>query len=156
LYELKGGDGGAVAAAIAALRRTGALPESAAEWRAAQRLFAACKIDDDGIVDSIARTYARSGIVVDPHTAVAVAAAEAALRQRGAENDGALPMVALASAHPAKFPDAVARATGIRPALPPALGDLFERRERLIVLPDDLDTVKGFIRAHARRTRVAA
>jgi threonine synthase len=156
LYELKGGDGGAVAAAIAALRRTGALPESAAEWHAARRLFSACKVDDAGIIASIARTHARSGIVIDPHTAVAVAAAETALRRRAAEEDGAIPMVALASAHPAKFPDAVARATGIRPALPPALGDLFERRERLIVLPNDLDTVKGFIRAHARRTRVAA
>jgi threonine synthase len=155
LFELKGGDGAAVAAAMAALRKTGALPENAAEWRAARRLFSAYRVDDEATLDSIARTYARSGILIDPHTAVAVAAAEAALRQPGAEDDGA-PMVALACAHPAKFPDTVARATGVRPALPAALGDLAERRERFIVLPNDIGSVKGFIRARARRTRAAA
>ncbi|HJU20581.1 MAG TPA: threonine synthase [Stellaceae bacterium] len=156
LFELKGGDGAATAAAVAPLRRTGALPENEAEWREAQRLFSAYRVDDEGIVESIARTYARSGIVIDPHSAVAVAAAETALRQRGAEDGGATPMVALACAHPAKFPDAVERATGIRPALPPALGDLMERRERIVVLPNDLAQVKSFIRARARRTRTAA
>jgi threonine synthase len=156
LFELKGGDGAAVATAIAHLRRTGALPEDVSEWHAARRLFAAYRIDDDGILQSIARTYARAGVLIDPHTAVAVAAAEAALRRQRAQNAGTVPMVALACAHPAKFPDAVARATGIRPALPPALGDLLERRERVARLPNDLDKVKDFIRAQARRTRMAA
>jgi threonine synthase len=156
LFELKGSDGAATAAAIAHLRKTGALPEDAAEWHAVRRLFSARRIDDEGTIESIARTYARSGILIDPHTAVAVAAAEAALRQTGAEEDGAVPMVALASAHPAKFPEAVARATGVRPALPPALGDLLERRERVVALPNDLGTVKDFIRAQAQRTRAAA
>jgi threonine synthase len=59
-------------------------------------------------------------------------------------------MVALACAHPAKFPDAVERATGIRPALPPELSDLLERPERNTVLPNDLAAVKRFIRARAR------
>ena len=58
----------------------------------------------------------------------------------------------LACAHPAKFPDAVERATGIRPALPEALGDLFERRERLTVLPSDQAVVTRYIRGHARRS----
>jgi threonine synthase len=156
LFALKGGDGAATAAAIAHLRRTGALPENAAEWRAARRLFSASRSDDAETLATIARTYARSGLVIDPHTAVAVAAAEAALRQPGAEEDGAVPMVALASAHPAKFPEAVARATGVRPALPPALGDLLERRERILVLPNDLGMLKTFIRAQAQRTRSAA
>jgi len=65
-------------------------------------------------------------------------------------------MIALASAHPAKFPDAAARATGIRPALPPALGDIMERRERVTVLPNDLNAVARYVRAHARRKARAA
>jgi threonine synthase len=60
-------------------------------------------------------------------------------------------MIALACAHPAKFPGVVARATGIRPALPATLSDLLERRERLVVLPNDLGAVTRFICAHARR-----
>ncbi len=65
-------------------------------------------------------------------------------------------MVALASAHPAKFPDAVERATGIRPALPAALADLFEQRERITILPNDQGAVTSYIRAHARRSGRAA
>ncbi len=64
--------------------------------------------------------------------------------------DRAIPMVALACAHPAKFPDAVEAATGIRPALPPHLADLMMRRERITVLPNDIAAVQRFIGAHAR------
>jgi threonine synthase len=87
-------------------------------------------------------------LLIDPHTAVAVGAARAEL----AADHGRGPMVALACAHPAKFPDAVERATGIRPPLPGALVNLFERRERLTVLPNDRAAVTRYIRAHARRS----
>ena len=97
----------------------------------------------------MAKTYARSGALIDPHTAVAIRAAQAEI---GAREQGS-PMIALACAHPAKFPDAVERATGIRPALPPALGDLFERQEQVTRLPNDLGAVTRFLRAHARRAR---
>jgi threonine synthase len=76
-------------------------------------------------------------MVVDPHTAIGTAAA----RQFGDE----LPMITLATAHPAKFPDAVEQAIGLRPALPPHLADLFERPERFTVLPNDLATVQHFV-----------
>ena len=65
-----------------------------------------------------------------------------------------MPVVALATAHPAKFPDAVERATGMRPALPPRLADLFDRPERVEVLPNDLRAVQAFIRS--RRLKGAA
>jgi len=110
-------------------------------------LFSAHKVDDTLTMQTIADTYARSGVLIDPHTAVAVAAARAEI----GGDDRSVPMVALACAHPAKFPEAVERATGIRPALPPALGDLFERAERQVVLPNDQGRVTHFIRAHARR-----
>jgi threonine synthase len=59
-------------------------------------------------------------------------------------------MVTLACAHPAKFPDAVERATGRRPDLPPRLADLHDREERLAVLPNDLAAVQGFVASRAR------
>ena len=67
-----------------------------------------------------------------------------------------MPVVALATAHPAKFPDAVERATGMRPALPPHLADLMERNERFTVLPNDQAAVERFIRERARAVRGAA
>jgi threonine synthase len=147
LYELKGRSGAAVGEAMRIFRQDGVMPEDDQGWRMARHLFSALKVDDTRTMDTIAETYARSGVLVDPHTAVAVAVARAEI---GAGEGGA-PMVALACAHPAKFPDAVERATGIRPAMPPALGDLLERREQLVVLPNDLDAVARFIRARARR-----
>ncbi|HEY1259144.1 MAG TPA: threonine synthase [Stellaceae bacterium] len=149
LFELKGRNGAAVAEAMGVFRRTGTLHEDGQAWRAARGLFSGHRVDDTLTMRTIAETHARAGMLIDPHTAVAVAAARAEI---AAAPKGA-PMIALASAHPAKFPDAVERATGIRPALPPALGDLFDRRERITVLPNDLSAVGSFICAHARRAR---
>ena len=147
LFELKGCNGAAAGEAMRLFRQNGSMPEDDQGWRMACRLFSAHKVDDTQTMQTIAETYARSGTLIDPHTAVAVAAARA---ETGAA-EGRVPIVALACAHPAKFPEAVERATGIRPALPPALGELLERRERLVVLPNDLGPVTRFIRAHARR-----
>ncbi len=83
-------------------------------------------------------------MVLDPHTAVGVAAA----RERAARDPGT-PVVVLGTAHPAKFPDAVERATGQRPALPRHLADLLERPERFTVLPNAVAAVEGFIRERA-------
>jgi threonine synthase len=149
LFELKGRNGSAVSEAMRLFRESGCLPEDAQVWQAARHLFSAHRVDDTRTMQTIAETYARSGTLIDPHSAAAVAAARAELHS----GSGSTPMVAFACAHPAKFPDAVERATGIRPALPPILGDLLERREQLIVLPNDLGAVTRFIRAHARRCK---
>jgi threonine synthase len=87
-----------------------------------------------------------AGYLADPHTAVGTAAARAL-----APEDPAIPVVVAATAHPAKFPDAVERATGLRPPLPARLADLYDREERFSVLPDDLGAVEDAVRAHARR-----
>ena len=147
LFELKGHNGAAVAAAMQTFRRTGLLPSDDQAWHGARDLFSAHMIDDTLTTDTIADTYARSGVLIDPHTAVGIAAARAEMSAR----NGGAPMIALGCAHPAKFPEAVERATGIRPALPPALGELLERREQVVVLPNDAGAVTRFIRAHARR-----
>jgi threonine synthase len=78
--------------------------------------------------------------LLDPHSVIGVAIG------RAQRKDPAVPLVSLATAHPAKFPDAVERATGVRPELPGHLADLFDRKERFEVLPNDLATVQDFIR----------
>ena len=80
--------------------------------------------------------------MIDPHTATGTAAARRLAADR--------PMVTLATAHPAKFPDAVERATGVRPALPEALADLMTRPERTSTLPADLATVQRFVAGVSR------
>ena len=149
LFEVKGRDGAAVAEAIRVFRRTGSLPVDDRAWQAVRGQFSGHRVDDARILRTIGETYARTGMLIDPHTAVAVAAARA-------EPPGQSPMVALACAHPAKFPDAVERATGIRPPLPAVLGDLFDRPEQFTVLPNDVGAVARFLRNRARRKARAA
>jgi len=152
LFELKGRNGAAVAEAITAFRRDGALPADDQAWQAAAASFAGHSVDDEGTLAEIASTYKRSGMLIDPHTAVAVAAARAALARDA--NDA--PMVALATAHPAKFAGAIERATGLRPELPPLLSEIMAKPEQIIVLPNDIATVSRFIRERARlRARAA-
>jgi threonine synthase len=149
LFELKGRSGAATAAALQAFRKTGALPADEQAWRGARALFAGHRVDDAQTLDAIADTYRRSGLLIDPHTAIAVAAARAEI----AKDDSAAPLVALATAHPAKFPEAVERATGIRPPVPPMLAELLDKPERITMLPNDVGAVARFVRAHARPTQ---
>jgi threonine synthase len=149
LFELKDRNGAAVADAMAEFRRSGTLPASAAEAQAAARLFSAHRVDDAATAAQIALTWRGTGELLDPHSAIAVAAA-----MRGRHRPGT-PVVALASAHPAKFPEAVERATGSRPPLPHRLADLMKRPERVTALANDLRAVENFIRAHARAERAA-
>jgi threonine synthase len=153
LFELKGRNGAAVSQAIAAFRRDGALPPDDQAWHAADKLFIGHRIDDAGTLAEIGATYKRTGMLVDPHTAIGIAAARA---HAGGENDHGAPMVTLATAHPAKFADAVERATGIRPKLPPALAAIMEKRERVTVLSNDIAAVARFVRERARRLGKAA
>jgi threonine synthase len=140
-----------VTQAVSAFRRDGALPADDQAWQAAAKSFAGHRVDDAGTLAEIGNTYKETGMLIDPHTAVAVAAARARLK-----NDGDAPMVALATAHPAKFADAVERGTGIRPPLPPALAAMMDKPERVAVLPNDIATVSRFIRERARLQARAA
>ncbi len=149
-FELKAGDAAGVAAAMTAFRRGGTLPASRAEWQEAAKLFSAARVDDDGILAEIEATYRATGVILDPHSAVAVAAAKAKRRDRS------VPMVALATAHPAKFPDAVERAIGKKPAMPARLAALMDLPERAPQLPRDLATIERYVRDHARAVSVGA
>ena len=101
------------------------------------------RIDAEAMTQAMNRAYQGSAMLLDPHTAIGLAAAHAAELPRD------VPVVTLATAHPAKFPDAVERATGQRPTLPARVGDLFERQERYDVLPAELDAIEAFVAARA-------
>ena len=107
--------------------------------------FTAERIDETGCAAEMGRVYHESGLILDPHSAVGVAAA-----RRLIAASPATPVVSLGTAHPAKFPDVVERATGVRPALPPHLADLMDREETIVVLPGDRATVSDYIRQTAR------
>jgi threonine synthase len=143
LFELLDRDGGATAALMAELGHGGfALPA-----RALARLrdgFASGRASAGETAATIARVRRETGLVIDPHTAVGLVAAEAA---RG---DPAIPMVTLATAHAAKFPDAVEAACGVRPPLPARLADLLDRPERVTVVPNDLAAIEAAVRERSR------
>ncbi|MFN0043792.1 MAG: threonine synthase [Alphaproteobacteria bacterium] len=141
LFEILDRDGPAVARAMAGFRKDGRLTLEQSAWREVRALFDGHREDDAGTLAAMAAEYNASGELLDPHTAIGVAAARARRR------DAVTPIVALATAHPAKFPDAVERATGLRPSLPARLADLFEREERVATLPNDLGAVKAFVAA---------
>jgi threonine synthase len=145
LFELLERDAGATAAAMAAFRRTGKMTVPDAAWHRCRTLFHGFRLDDPGTVAEIARLRETSGYLADPHTAIGAAAASANPSVHG------VPTIVMATAHPAKFPDAIERATGLHPALPPRLADLFDRPERFAVLPNDLAAVQAQVRALARR-----
>jgi len=140
LFDL---DPAAVPEQMAAFARDRAMRLTDAQLQGARQLFSSARIDGDGM--ALAMRWACEGTnqVLDPHTAVGLAAARAA----GLPAD--VPVVTLATAHPGKFRDAVERATGIRPGLPTRVGSLFEREERFDVLPAELGAVTDYIGTRA-------
>jgi threonine synthase len=144
LLELLGRDGSLVEAKLAEFQATGAFGVSPEIFAEVTGLFSGTAVDDATTKATIADLYAKTGYILDPHSAVGVTAAA---RSTG---DPATPIVALACAHAAKFPEVVTEATGVHPALPPHMADLFDRPERIVTLPDDLATVQAYVRAHAR------
>jgi threonine synthase len=143
LFEESGRDVPLVAGAMASLRDKGRfdIPQSALE-RIRQR-FSAYRVTRDEASAAMSRLYQDTGIIVDPHTAVGLAAAQREQRHIGG------PMVVLATAHPAKFPQAVQRAIGHAPEVPKSLRQCLEDRERFDVLPNSVAAVAGYIDARA-------
>ncbi|MBS0525611.1 MAG: threonine synthase [Proteobacteria bacterium] len=139
LFDLYGRDGRTLADAMTAFRSTGTLKVGANALGGVREVFDAGRLDDAGTLAAIADCRKRYGETLDPHTAVGYAVAQHHRR------DPRIPMVVLATAHPAKFPDAVQKATGERPALPPRLADLFQRTERVDGLPNDIAALKELI-----------
>ena len=142
LFDAYDRDGAAIAALMAEIK-TGGFTVSPPALQSLRATFASGHCSEAETLATIARHLAATGEVLCPHTAVGVKVAE--------DHLGTVPMITLATAHPAKFPDAVERATGLRPALPPHLADLFDRPERMARVPNDLAALQALIRDRTRR-----
>ncbi len=138
LFEVHGRNAGAVRRLMANLTQSGAFTIDAGPLQAIRAEFASGSSDVAQTAKVIARTLAETGELLDPHTAVGLGVAR---RERDCKG----PMVTLATAHPAKFPDAVEKASGRRPGLPPRLAPLMMAEERVSVLANDAEVVKAFI-----------
>lgn len=142
LFDLYGRDGGEIRRLVAEFE-AGAMQLSDEALASAREIFSSFRLDDEGMLETISSVYADTGYLLDPHTAIGLAAA----RSERANAD--TPIVCLATAHPAKFPDAVMKA-GKRgavsePSLPHHMSDLWSREERYEVLPNDKLMVHKFI-----------
>jgi threonine synthase len=129
------------ARAFQAFAKTGVIDIPPAALAAMQGVFTGVAIGEEETARTILATLNETGELIDPHTAVAVAALSHVMLEG--------PTVVLSTAHPAKFPDDVARASGVTPALPRGTASLGGRPERFDRLPGEADTIKAYVRAFA-------
>ena len=143
LFDLSGRDGPALAMMMTDFETSKAMIIPKDMIAGAKPLFTSARIDANGMALAMRRAAEGSGQQIDPHTAIGLAAAY----ESGVESD--VPVVTLATAHPAKFRDAVERATGSRPSLPSRIGSLFEREERFDTLPATIEAIRDYVSARA-------
>jgi threonine synthase len=124
------------------LKQDGEFELSPSALEEMRTLFVAERVDEEQTAKVIEEIHEHGGDLVDPHTAVGIAAGE--------RHVGATAMISLATAHPAKFPDAVKAASGATADLPEELSDLMEREERYDVLGNDLEMLQEYIEARVR------
>jgi threonine synthase len=144
LFEMNDRDGAVTRDQLTAFRRSGRLdvePDVFAAW--IEPVFRWGRAGDHDTLATIRSVHEATDMLIDPHTAVGVKVARENLRP-------GVPMVTMATAHPAKFPDAVERATGERPQLPEHLADLLQRPERVVRLANDLGAVQNFVASVVR------
>lgn len=144
LFDLYGRDGAAINDLMAEFKATGNLTLSDDALKGARELFSSYRLDDEQVLQVIKDTFENTEYLLDPHTAIGVEAA------RKTRRNSDVPMVCLATAHPAKFPEAIQKAGCQDPALPHHMHDLFEREERYEVLPNDMAGVHGFMSKNIR------
>ena len=142
LFDAYGRDGKAVAALMGEMK-SGGFTISQGALQMLQATFASGSCSESETSATITASLAATGELLCPHSAVGVKVA--------GEHLGATPMITLATAHPAKFPDAVEAATGIRPGLPPRMADLFDRPERVTRVANDLPAIQALIRERLGR-----
>lgn len=146
LSEMYGHDGDAVRRLMSQLAQSGSFTIDAKPLGQFRDLFAAGRCDEAETAATIADTLKASSYLLDPHTAIGV---HVAREQKSSE----APMIVLGTAHPAKFPDAVEAACGVRPELPAELQPMMTAEERQQVLPADQKAVEEHVETHARAVR---
>lgn len=138
LYFAYDQDSAAVSHLMEELKTGGGFEVSQGALQALQEIYASGRVSEEETLAQIAATRAATGEIICPHTAIGVKVAED-------HRTPGTPMVTLATAHPAKFPAAVEQATGVHPALPPAMSNLYERPERVTRIANDLQTIETHI-----------
>lgn len=140
LFELVGRNADDLRGKMNGFKQSGEFGVSDDQITRARGIFTASRCSDEQTSAVISDCYRGAEYLIDPHTAVGLHAARQVKKVPG------IPVISLACAHPAKFPDAVEKATGLRPALPPHLSDLYERKEIFTVLPNDIVKIQSFVR----------
>ena len=148
LFDLIGRDGASTNRVLKEFRNEGKFTVSEETLMDARRTFDAVCVDDMDTLGRISKTFKEKGEILDPHSAIGVEGAYRFASGDAMKND--ISIVSLACAHPAKFPDAVQKATGEHPNLPHHLDDLWERKERLTVLPNKFEEVSNYIADNSR------
>ena len=143
LFDVGGRDGAALAEQMRGFETDRAMQLTNSQREGAAALFSAARAEESDTAQAIRWAYENCGEIIDPHTAIGLHAA------RASDLPADVPVVTLATAHPAKFRDAVERATGIRPPLPARVGDLFAREESYVELSGTYDAVRAHILEHA-------
>jgi len=143
LFEANGRDASKVRAAMESLKQSNGFSVGEEAVKFIRKDFRAGRASEKQVAETIRKTLADTGYLLDPHTAIGVFVAEKNERPSS-------PMVTLATAHPAKFPAAVKSASGIDPGLPTWLAGLMTREERFDILDPELKVVESFIGKHAR------
>lgn len=143
LFEVYNRDASKVRGAMANLKQSGSFDIEDDALKSMRKVFRAGRATEKDVAKTIAKTLETTGYLLDPHTAIGVFVANK-------HETSSVPMVTLATAHPAKFPAAVKSASGIDPALPTWLANLMVREERFDVLDAELKAVETFIDARAR------
>ncbi|MCZ8370301.1 MAG: threonine synthase [Porphyrobacter sp.] len=147
LFDAGGRDGTAMAEQMRAFEATKAMQLTNAQAEGANALFTSARADQVETARALQWAYRAAGQVIDPHTGVGLHAART-LAEAGVV-PASVPLVTLATAHPAKFRDAVERAIGTRPSLPARVGDLFGREESMVELAGDYATTRDYVLGHA-------
>jgi threonine synthase len=142
LFELYNRDSNMIRNMMKEFRETGSYTVSQEVMEQASEVYSAARFNDQEIRDTIDVVFKENNELIDPHSAIGVAAGRAKRRNPNT------PLVELATAHPAKFPKAVEQASGQHPSLPDRLADLFEREERVTIMDNDLAQIQEFVLAH--------
>ena len=145
LFEASGRDSNLVDTLMREFSAGGGLTLPQALLTEIKRDFVSCRVSESVVAGTIRTVLSRHDMLIDPHTAVGVAAHEE--MRRSGKLSG--PIITLATAHPAKFPEAVEAASGRHPELPPQFDDLFERSEKMIEAPCDVGAIRDILMQNA-------
>ncbi len=148
LFDLLDRDAQRLDEVMNSFKENGSFEVSKEHLQKARAQFTASRMDDETTLNIIKNIYKTTGYILDPHTAVGMESTEKIADKLETDE----PVVLLATAHPAKFPDAVERAISSRPDLPDHLSDLFEREETMSTLPNDLPSVMDYVKTRTSAT----